>query len=78
MSIESFSGSLKLLEFDGFELIGETRFGDGFPFPKKMMTMMFIPQSLALIMPLILAIILSSMMVRHRICNYETGHRQVA
>ncbi len=78
MLIESFPGSLKLLEFDGSELIGETRFGDGFPFPKKMMTMMFIPQSLALIMPLILAVILSGMMVKHRICHYETGHRQVA
>ena len=78
MMIESFPGSLKLLEFDGSEVIGEIRYGDGFPFPKKMMTMMFIPQSLALILPLILAIIVSGMMVKHRICNYETGHRQAA
>ncbi len=75
--IASFPGSMKLLEYDGSELIGEYRFGDGFPLPRKMMTMMFIPQMFILILPLILAIILSSMMARHRICHYKSEQGQV-
>jgi uncharacterized RDD family membrane protein YckC len=59
--MESFPGALKLLEFNGSELVGESRFGDGFPFPRKMM-----------------AIILSRMMSKSRLCDYEAELGKIA
>jgi hypothetical protein len=73
-------GSLRLLDFEGSELQGQYRYGSGFPFPKSMMEIMIIPQLAMLLLPLVLAIILSGLMFKHRISVHsaESIHMQYA
>ena len=66
MLLEGMPGSLRLLEFEGSELLSKYRFGSGFPFPKSMIGLMVIPQLGMLVLPLILAFILSGLMLKHR------------
>lgn len=73
MLLESFPGSLRLVEVDGKRVVSEIRYGSGFPFPRGFMVMMlgfYVP---TLILPLILAVILSGFMMRHRICEHKAG-----
>ncbi len=73
MLLQSFPGSLRLVQVDGPRVIKEIRHGSGFPFPRGFMVMMagfYVP---TLILPLILAVILSGFMMRHRICEHKAG-----
>jgi uncharacterized RDD family membrane protein YckC len=72
MLLQSFPGSLRLVQVEGTKVVSEIRHGWGFPFPPGFMAMMFIPYGFMLVLPLILAIILSGMMRRHRVCEYES------
>ena len=66
MLLQGMPGSVKLLEFEGSELLGKFRYGSGFPFPKSMIAIMIIPQLGMMLLPLILAFILSGLMSKHR------------
>jgi uncharacterized RDD family membrane protein YckC len=73
MLLQSFPGSLRLVQVDGTRVISEIRHGSGFPFPRGFMVMMagfYVP---TLILPLVLAVILSGFMMRHRICEHRDG-----
>lgn len=78
MLLESFPGSLRLIQVEGTHIVSETRYGSGFPFPRGFMAIMFVPYGCMLVLPLILAIILSAMMRKHRVCEYEVQSFRVS
>lgn len=55
------------------ELVLNNRFGQGFPFPPRFIAIMFIPYIANMMFPVILAIILSGMMLRHRVSSHSCG-----
>jgi uncharacterized RDD family membrane protein YckC len=69
---EVFPGSLKRISINGEKITAETKYGDDFPFPKGFMALMMVPQGLTMLMPLILAVIFSALMHKHRIMYHET------
>lgn len=69
--------SLKILDVQSGEVIGQTGYGRGFPFPKGFMAIMFVPHAINLLLPLVLAIVLSTQMRRHRVQKYTTGMNTV-
>ncbi|MHC4156073.1 MAG: RDD family protein [Planctomycetota bacterium] len=71
--LQSFPGSLRLLLVEDNRVVSTTRYGRGFPFPRGFAVAIFIPQALTLTMPLILAVILSTLMRKHRMCRYIAG-----
>ncbi len=71
MLSQSFPGSLRLVEVEGARVIREVRHGSGFPFPRGFMVMMVGFYAPTLILPLILAVILTGLMRKHRICEHE-------
>jgi len=74
MLLQSFPGSLRLVQVEGARVISEIRHGSGFPFPRHFMVMMLVFHGLTLILPLILAVILSGFMMRHRVCEHRAGY----
>jgi len=68
--LQSFPASLRLLLVEDTAVVSTTRYGGGFPFPRGFAVAMFVPQALTLTMPLILALILSTLMRKHRVCRY--------
>jgi len=73
MLLRSFPGSLRLVQVDGANVVKEIRYGNGFPFPHFFGVMMLGFYGPTLILPLVLAVILSSLMRKHRISEYEGG-----
>ncbi|TKJ38604.1 MAG: hypothetical protein CEE38_02565 [Planctomycetes bacterium B3_Pla] len=73
--IQSFPGSVRLLVVEGTQIIAENRYGRGFPFSGTFASVMFIPHGLTYCMPLILALILSVLMRKHRECQYRIESR---
>ncbi len=72
--LESFPGSLRLVEVDGENVVREGRYGrNGFPFPRFFGILMFGFYGPTLVLPLILAIILSGLMRKHRVPEFEAG-----
>ena len=71
MLLQSFPGSLRLVQVDGERVVKETRHGGGFPFPRHFVLMMVVFYAPMFILPLILAVILSGLMRRHRICDHH-------
>jgi uncharacterized RDD family membrane protein YckC len=77
MLLQGMPGSLKLLDFEGSKLHGQYRYGSGFPFPRSMMKIMMIPQLAMLLLPLVLALILSKLMLKHRISVHSAESVQM-
>ncbi len=73
--MQSFPGSLRLLFANHNGVVREIKYGSGFPFPFKFMPLMFTPHAAMFLMPIILAVILSALMRRHRVCNHEAEDR---
>lgn len=71
--IQGFPGSLDLVTVNGQEVSAKVRHGSPFPFPKSFMLMMLIPQGLTLLLPLLLAVIFSALMRKHRIVYLQAG-----
>jgi len=67
----SFPGSIRLLVVEGTQIVSTNRYDAGFPFSRAFASAIFIPQGITLCMPLILAVILSALMRKHRKCQYE-------
>ncbi len=70
LSTQLFPFQSKISEFHGSKVIKSQYFGSAFPFGSGFRLLFIIPYSGMLILPLILAIILSSMMKKYRNCNY--------
>jgi uncharacterized RDD family membrane protein YckC len=69
--LQSFPGSLRLVEVEGGRVVQEVRHGSGFPFPRHFMIMMLGFYGPTLVLPLILAVVLSGFMRRHRVCEHK-------
>jgi uncharacterized RDD family membrane protein YckC len=67
----------KLLEIEGSEVIKSDNFDSDFPFGPSFPLIFIVPHSITFILPLVLAIILSSMMKQHRRCNYTAESREL-
>jgi uncharacterized RDD family membrane protein YckC len=72
----SFPGSFYIIKAENNKVIEKIRHGNSFPFPKGMMAMMFIPHVFSFILPVILAIVLSSLMFKYRICYYTAEDKK--
>lgn len=72
MLLQSFPGSLRLVQIDGTTIVKELRYGKGFPFPNFFGVMMLGLYGPTLLLPLILAIILTGLMKKHRVADYES------
>ena len=72
----SFPGSFYIIKAENDKVIEKIRHGRNFPFPKGMMAMMFIPHIFSFILPVVLAIILSSLMFKYRICYYTAEDKK--
>jgi uncharacterized RDD family membrane protein YckC len=70
---QSFPGSLRLVQVDGGKVLKEIHHGRGFPFPRFFGVMMLGFYGPTLLLPLVLAVILSSLMKKHRICKHQAG-----
>jgi uncharacterized RDD family membrane protein YckC len=70
LSTQLFPFQLKMSEIKGSKVIKSQFFGSAFPFGSGFRLLFIIPYSGMLILPLILAIILSYMMKKYRNCNY--------
>jgi uncharacterized RDD family membrane protein YckC len=68
--LQSFPGSLRLVQVEGGRIVQEVRHGRGFPFPRHFMVMMLGFYGPTLVLPLILAMVLSGLMRRHRVCEH--------
>jgi uncharacterized RDD family membrane protein YckC len=68
--LQSFPGSLRLVQVEGGRVVQEVRHGRGFPFPRHFMIMMLGFYGPMLTLPLIFAVVLSGLMRRHRICEH--------
>jgi uncharacterized RDD family membrane protein YckC len=67
-----FPGSVRLVQIEGDEVVETTRYGKGFfPF-KGFPLIMFVPHLFTFILPLLLAVVLSGMMRRHRVCVHTS------
>jgi uncharacterized RDD family membrane protein YckC len=68
--LQSFPGSLRLVQVEGGRVVQEVRHGRAFPFPRHFMIMMLGFYGPTLILPLVLAVVLSGLMRRHRISEH--------
>lgn len=73
---ETFPGSIRAIEVKDGEVVREMKYGDGFPFPFPF-AIMFVPYGCMLIMPLVLAFILSVQMRKYRVCEHVAGTAKV-
>lgn len=78
ISVSSFPGAFKLLITEDSKVVKKIKHGGNFPFPKGMMSMMFIPHIFSFILPVILAMILSALMFKYRITTYSDGVREAS
>jgi uncharacterized RDD family membrane protein YckC len=70
---QSFPGSLRLVQVDGGKVLKEIHHGRGFPIPGFFGVIMLGFYGPTLLLPLVLAVILSSLIKKHRICQHEAG-----
>jgi len=73
MLLQSFPGSLRVVQIDEAKVIKEMRYGRGFPFPDFFGIMMLGFYGPTLLLPLVLAVILSRLMKKHRVCEHQAG-----
>jgi uncharacterized RDD family membrane protein YckC len=64
--------STRLLEVADGTVVRERRYGSGFPFPKGFPALILVPQLFMFLMPLLLAVVLSVLMARHRVTRFES------
>lgn len=68
---QAFSGPFKAIEVTESEVSEEIRYEESSFFPARMMQLMYIPYAFMFLAPLILALILSGLMQKYRIVEYE-------
>jgi len=74
---QMFPGSFKAIEVEGNEVLEEIRYGGSPFFPTKMMGKFYLTYVLMIFMPLVLALILSGLMQKYRITQYEEKDKTV-
>lgn len=72
-----FPSSLSVRTWEDGRFVEIEKFGRGFPFPSAMIWLMALPQVGAMLLSLLLALILSGMMQKHRITTYTHGGSEV-
>ncbi len=72
----SYNGQLQISILTEEKIEAIIKRGRNFPFPSSFMLIMIIPYSGQLLLPLILALILSVQMKKHRISKYESREKQ--
>jgi uncharacterized RDD family membrane protein YckC len=72
-----FPGSLRMFEIEGKNIIKSKSFGREFPFSPAFPLIFIVPYSGMIILPLTLAIIISFMMRKHRLCRYRTESNEM-
>jgi uncharacterized RDD family membrane protein YckC len=75
---EGLPGSLDLRTWERGHVVARSKIAGFSPFPRGMMTIMWLPHLGSLLMSLLLAVILSSLMRTHRIAVYVHDGREVA
>jgi len=75
--LQSFPGAVRVIEGRGSKIEREIGYGRKSPFPPNFLSIMFIPYAGMLIMPLLLAFILSVQMRKYRVCEYVGGVAKV-
>lgn len=68
---ETLPGSLNRISIHGSKIMAKAKYGSAFPFPKGFMAIMLVPQAMTMLIPLVLAIIFSSLMRKHRVTYHE-------
>ena len=68
-----FPGTLLIYSVEDDRLTLNARFGGGFPFPKNFIRTMFIINIVSLLFPILLAVILSGLMLKHRVSIHWHG-----
>jgi len=77
MLLQLMPGSFRVMEIRGSEVASNIKYGKAFPFGSGFMWMMFIPHLGMLVVPLVLAFILSSLMLKYRVTEYDTDAGKV-
>jgi len=75
--LQSFPGSLRLVQIGREGVETEVKYGKRFPFSGGFMSIMYMPYGVTMLLPLILAIIFSSLMRKHRVCELEFGSNSI-
>ncbi|UCF80081.1 MAG: RDD family protein [Acidobacteriota bacterium] len=73
---QSFPGSLRVQEWDGERFTSEQRIGKFSPFPRSMLLLYTLPYLGTMILSLLLAMILSTLMRRHRVTTHSHEGRE--
>lgn len=73
VAASGFPRSLRIYSIEDDKLLLNARFGGDFPFPRTFMPMMFIPHIANMLFPIVLAVILSGLMLKHRVTVHSHG-----
>ena len=71
--LQSFPGSIRVIEVQAGQQASKVRYGGGFPFPRAFVAMIFLTQMGTVLLPVLLAFILAALMRTHRVCQYVSG-----
>jgi uncharacterized RDD family membrane protein YckC len=74
---QGFPGSLRIYDVVDGKVVGERKAGKGFPFPGFFMGFFVLIQGGSLVAPLLLAVILSGQMARHRVTDFGAGDQKL-
>lgn len=78
LAMQAMPGTLSVMKVVGNEIKEKYKFGSGFPFPGFFIKMMVLQYAGFLVIPLVLAIIFSAMMRKHRVAEYTFEQKSVA
>jgi uncharacterized RDD family membrane protein YckC len=70
LAATGFPGTLMFYSVEDDKLVLNAQFGSGFPFPKNFMRTMLIINLVSLPLPIVLAVILSGLMLKHRVTTH--------
>ncbi len=75
--IQGFPGSIRIIDVADGKATQERKAGKGFPFPGYFMALFFAIQAGSLLTPVLMAVILSGLMARHRVTDFGAGDQKV-
>lgn len=68
-----FPGSVGIREIADGKEVRHVKHGSGFPFPAGLFPMMLLPHVISSLLPLVFALILTALMARHRLTEFDSG-----
>ena len=75
---KTFRGSYKLIEIGGTKIVNETKYGSDLFYPGKIFYITYSRYALSIILPFILAVILTRLMRKHRVCIHSSDYTTMA